>query len=647
MKTILILILCLSFARAQEIYDQFRNLTLEELFNVTIASKKSENVLEAPGIVSVITRDEIEGFASNNLGEVLSKIAGGIFLTASVFTDNLISLRGQSTTPYNNHILVLIDGRAFRDPITGGINNVLFMSFPLSLIDRIEVIRGPGSVLYGSNAFSGIFNIVTKQNSIKPKYIFEAFYDSFSGIEGSAVVLSKNSELNFNIAIKYHNDKGEKFSFTDFVNVYNSENFDKEYFNAYLKVEYKNFKIASTYLSYSPYALIGGVYNWDFEDPYDNNNHKHLFVDAEYLISINEELTLVTNVTFNKRIWVTHPDLKLYGYSILPEVVIKYNFSTKGTILLGSTYEYNNYSGEKLIDNSNNNYSIYSQIDYKLFKYTKLILGLQLNKIENISWDFSPRIGLIQFFTKKIGVKFLYSEAFRKAYPLETSFDVPVFKGNLELNPERINTTELQLFYHTENVKLDLTGYYSKMNDIIFRERFVDANVLPYGWYQKYINKGSHKFWGTEIEFDLLISKYLKLFNSFVYQNNENDNAQENATLHPKYYLKNGILISYKKIQIGIFNSGFYELNKVENINPSARVVNKQPESFNLLSVKFSAVLNNMFNLDFKKDVKFTFSITNLLNKDIRYPEFTTRGINSLIPLTSGRYIKAGFNISL
>lgn len=65
-------------------------------------------------------------------------------------------------THNDNHRLVLINGRPFRDVVEGGLNSSIYLAFPLDAIHHIEIIRGPGSVLYGSNAYTGVINIVTK-----------------------------------------------------------------------------------------------------------------------------------------------------------------------------------------------------------------------------------------------------------------------------------------------------------------------------------------------------------------------------------------------------------------------------------------------------------------------------------------------------
>jgi outer membrane receptor for ferrienterochelin and colicin len=142
------------------------SIDLESLMDMKIvtASKFEENVGDAPGIVSMISRDDLRRFGGMTLREVLDRVPGLSFAT-SMFTDrSILTARGNQTKNNSSHVLFLIDGRPTREIQEGGIVTDLVESFPLSVIERIEVVKGPGSVLYGSNAFSSVVNLIT----IKP-----------------------------------------------------------------------------------------------------------------------------------------------------------------------------------------------------------------------------------------------------------------------------------------------------------------------------------------------------------------------------------------------------------------------------------------------------------------------------------------------
>ncbi len=141
------------------------SMELEQLMDlkVTTASLFSDKLSQAPGIMSVVTSDELRRFGGIALGEVLDRVPG-LTQSSQYFTDrSLIAADGDQTKTSGAHILFLINGRPTREVMEGGIISDLLESFPVEILERIEIIRGPGSVLYGSNAFSAVINLITRK----------------------------------------------------------------------------------------------------------------------------------------------------------------------------------------------------------------------------------------------------------------------------------------------------------------------------------------------------------------------------------------------------------------------------------------------------------------------------------------------------
>jgi outer membrane receptor for ferrienterochelin and colicins len=131
------------------------SLDIEQLMNVqiTTASRFADKISNAPSIVSVVTSDELRRFAGMTLGEILQRVPG-LTGTSQYFTDrSMVAALGDQTKTAGGHILFLINGRPTREVQEGGIISDLLESFPVGILERIEVIKGPGSVLYGSTPF--------------------------------------------------------------------------------------------------------------------------------------------------------------------------------------------------------------------------------------------------------------------------------------------------------------------------------------------------------------------------------------------------------------------------------------------------------------------------------------------------------------
>jgi len=104
----------------------------------------------------------LKRFGGNTLSDVLQRVPSLAFATGFFQDRSIISVRGDQFKVTSGHVLLLLNGRPVRESMEGGVTSEMFESFPIGIIERIEVVRGPGSVLYGSNAFSGIINIITK-----------------------------------------------------------------------------------------------------------------------------------------------------------------------------------------------------------------------------------------------------------------------------------------------------------------------------------------------------------------------------------------------------------------------------------------------------------------------------------------------------
>src|SRR5689334_4354895 len=134
-------------------------LDLEQLLGkVTAASRTEESVLTAPATVTVIDQDKIRQSAATTLPDLLRDVAGVQVLELAP-GDYLVSLRGTGGLTGNN-VVVLLDGIQLNSRIDG---NVDWGAIPIDLaqIDRIEIVRGPVSTIYGPDAYTGVINIVS------------------------------------------------------------------------------------------------------------------------------------------------------------------------------------------------------------------------------------------------------------------------------------------------------------------------------------------------------------------------------------------------------------------------------------------------------------------------------------------------------
>jgi len=138
---------------------------------------------EAPGATTVITAEEISRSAAANIFELLRRVPGVDIRYTPM--GGHIGIRSTGPSPFSEEVLLLIDGTPYNSPDKGGFpghpNYRGF--FPLDRIERIEIIRGPISVLYGANAFGGVINIVSKRAA-------DAVKEKVEGVAYGATVLA-------------------------------------------------------------------------------------------------------------------------------------------------------------------------------------------------------------------------------------------------------------------------------------------------------------------------------------------------------------------------------------------------------------------------------------------------------------------------
>lgn len=134
-------------------------LFFEEKDLVT-ATKRHSPLRKAPAIATIITANEIRNMGAQNLLDLL-KMVPGISIATTEYGSNMIEVRGIRTA-YNEKILLMIDGHSINKTSSGGGLYLLADILPLENIKQVEVVRGPGSALYGSNAFMATINIITR-----------------------------------------------------------------------------------------------------------------------------------------------------------------------------------------------------------------------------------------------------------------------------------------------------------------------------------------------------------------------------------------------------------------------------------------------------------------------------------------------------
>ncbi|MCK4591194.1 MAG: TonB-dependent receptor plug domain-containing protein, partial [Candidatus Latescibacteria bacterium] len=146
---------------AQETQQDILDIQLEDLLNVKIstAAKYEQTISEAPASVTIITSEDIKRYGYRTLDEVLMSVRG--FYTRNDRNYAYMGIRGFSRPgDYDNRILVLINGHTLNENVYGAPFFGTDLGMNLDTIERIEIVRGPGSAVYGTGAMFAVVNVI-------------------------------------------------------------------------------------------------------------------------------------------------------------------------------------------------------------------------------------------------------------------------------------------------------------------------------------------------------------------------------------------------------------------------------------------------------------------------------------------------------
>lgn len=617
------LVLCATNLMAFQ--DDLMDMSLEELLSLDVevetASKKAENANEAPGILSVMTAAEINQFGARNLKELLNRVAGMYMLSTYFGFNNFASVRGDRQSHYDNHTLILLNGRPIRDSLFGSLNVDMYNAFPVHLIERLEVIRGPGSVLYGAGAFAGVINIITR-NSKNTKALVVA--GGSRGDQTAELALRGNrGDLNYLVGAAVRETDGWAFEAVDETGVPQSFDVAEETLHMMVDLSYKGLHLNAFYQEYeAPYwgatPTGAGIVR----------ESERMFINLGYERELSEKWQLEANLTLNQ-LTVDPDDGDIEADDMLMEVTAYFQPNEKTNVILGATsnrIEGQWFAGAAFIPAYNRtDTSGYLQIDHRIRPWLKLIGGAQVNKPDGQSSDVVPRMAAVVNLGEDSGLKLLQGEAFRSPASNERDFDTTIILGKPDLNPEKVATSELQYFTRGVNWWMNATAFYIKQKDLIGRK------INPTGAsFLIYDNLGEATFRGLELEGRYVPNQKTTLHFGWTYQENENNQGVDDFTLLPNTLIKLGISTAlHPRIRLGVFDHYTGSAPDITAINPGTQAVNPTADATHLVTAQLAFDLGQIATSRMK-DFHLKIYGYNLLDADHSINEFVRQQINTL-----------------
>ncbi len=639
-------------------------MSLEELLNVEVitASKTLQDQWSAPSVITVISQEEIQLFGSRNLANVLEKVVGMQPYFTTIYGLNNLSVRGDTTSAIDARTLVLVDGRPmFRNSITHSSNVLPYTLYPLESLQRIEVIRGPGSVLYGSGAFSSVINLITKKAQVSNANV-SLGVGSFGAVDGTLDATYSANTWSFQSTTRFLDQDGDDSDAVGEDGLLTQSNFyEKSNFLSHNRLTWQELEVTliqseSERMTWFPsiqkrqsdahwfenkLTSMNVGYSWRITDTVriEANTAYH----REYLINSFDtpESVVDTPLIENKALSEDY-NFELNAFGSLKELGLNYVIGIVRDRSTGKdTADPEDPFSVTVFDPNHWDYwvnSMYFQSTYSLNNDLSITAGAQYNEPDFSSGDFSPRFGLVGNYPSGFGFKLLYGEAFRAPVVGERLLTGARITGNQDLNNELIATTELQLSRHTNSSEVSITLYKSRLTEII------STTPLPSPSTQvQFSNQGKRTLQGVEIEGKLSFLTHWYLSGNYSWQQNETDGV-DNATLQPRWLLNIGLGKRGPNYHLGLFDSIISQYGKISQINPSVLSVNPDSELYHLVSASAGWRFQNKALKGKKLELNLT--IHNLLDEEINTPDFSSFNLNT-IPGGPGRSLLVSLKMGI
>jgi outer membrane receptor for ferrienterochelin and colicins len=456
-------------------------MSIEDLAKLKVdtvygASKFLQKAANAPASVTVVTGEEIQKYGYRTLADILRSVPGFYVIYDRNYT--YVGVRGLSRPgDYNARILFLLDGHRVNDNIYDGA--LVGTEFPVDvdLIERIEIIRGPSSSVYGTGAFIAVINVITKRGRDLNSVEASTEGGSWNSYKGRASYGKRfDNGVEMLLSGSFYNSHGDsRLFFPEFdspaTNFGIAENADGDRaYSTFADVIYKDFDIHVVEASRTkqiPTASYGTVFN----DPRTQTTDAHVYVDAQYRRVFGNWETL-GRISYD---WYGYNGTYIYDYTnsgVPPFTVNKdlangdwvdlqwdasHLFFKRHSVTLGSEFRQDirqhqvNYDVQPFFSylddhRSERVWALYLQDEFSLNKKLAFVAGLRSDSYQKSGSTFSPRLGLVFNPTPNTNIKATYSRAFRAPNSYENFYAGSTgTTGNPSLQPEKIRSYEVDL----------------------------------------------------------------------------------------------------------------------------------------------------------------------------------------------------------
>lgn len=625
------------------------DLSLKDLLDVrvSVASVETETVIDTPAIVSRYNRVDLEKMGVTTLREMFNFIPG-VIVQDSILGIGSVQIRGIDET-FNQKVLFLLDGVPY---FQASHSLIPMEGVPWESISHVEVIRGPGSVLYGSQATGGVFNVVTRKDTDTNSTLLKvgsnklregSSYYNHSFTKDSSIMLAGEYRKEDGYNTTYNEVFPDVGAVTDVVHRY----IDRK--SAIIRYINDEFIIQLQAFSDTIIGINDAATNSETVQPFTTQSKGQLIHIENSWVTEKSKINLFSD--YNHYTFEFTID-NLFGPGVAAKAkkdndgkddyrlryggILNYRVNEYLNLVFGveqetrSTDAYRFYSAKNpdkalvtlLENNKIDEFSTYSQLDYTYDKW-RLIIGGRFTDNEKSGSKVTPRTAIVYKIDKHQSLKALYSTGFNSPNPTQSSINATnenaTVVGNDSLTAEVVKTIDFAYSYSKSNILFVANIYQLEAEDFILR-RFVGSSSVV-----SFYNEANFKRKGAELDFQIA-RKSSKLFINLAYQKEGNKviNNDETAFNTPRLTFTLGANTKVREIhEIGAHVSFIGARHNLD--------------SYSILNINYTAHFSH-------SDLFIT--IRNALDQDIRNPDNTTLNSDLVAYGEEGTNIQLGVKTS-
>lgn len=536
-----------------------------------IATRQETPLNKAPSIVTVITAEEIKRLGYRTFVEILRTVPGFEIRKepgTGVVEPIVRGVEGANT------VKVMLNGHTVNTTTTGSAFG-RFDDFPVENIKKIEIIRGPGSAMYGENAFLAVINIVTLDAKDIEGVKISSGYGSYDTYEENVVFGKRYGKVDISGMLHYRQTTGfdgvvESDFQTEMDSIFGSSaslapgsvHDGRQEYNFHLNIAYEDIWLQGWYSNKNRAPFIGGGLSLNDESDIENN---YVFGEMGYKKTFEERVTVKPRIYYdqfdNNSTFESSPENAIFSPYTYPDGVI---YVVKGIeriagaempldvklfdgniFTLGVEYRLINQSNNHFLANfdpltgaplsevqtfsdvypflpdvTRRIFSAYLQDTWDITDTLNVTLGVRHDRYNDFGNATSPRLGLTWSFMENASLKLLYGKAFRAPVFYEM-FQIDI--GNEDLDPQRVRTYELGLSYKfNKYVTSSINYFYNDIKDLIA----INRNA-PRDDPHMYENLTNAHVQGVEIETKVDMTKGNYVFMNYTFKSHEDSDGNE------------------------------------------------------------------------------------------------------------------------